>query len=102
LRNRFGARLEEAYAELSRLGIDFEGPPLMHDGDAGKVLGDQSDLSADRDPPLDCAAACLRNEQIVNGPLEPAVLLKHGEPCTWMHRSAVLMSNGQVITCGKH
>jgi len=94
--------LEEAYAELSRLGIEFEGPPLMLEGDAGRVVGGPSDVRVDLRRSTGSHAARLRNEQIVNGPLEPAVLLKHGEPCTWMHRSAVLMSDGQVITCGKH
>jgi len=27
---------------------------------------------------------------------------KCGDRCTWMHRTGIIMSDGEVITCGKH
>ena len=85
------AALREAYSELDRLGLRHESPPLMPEPTP--------------DPP---AIVCPLAEQ------EPAPgqgRKPQGTPvraaareavCNWMHRTAIIMSDGEVTTCGKH
>lgn len=77
------AALGEAYAELERLGLRHESPPLM-------ML------------PSDTAASepALRPEPI-SWERDTAIALREPE-CNWMHRTAIVMADGEVITCGKH
>lgn len=83
------AALREAYAELDRLGMRHESPPLMLDHQPGThVVAFPKPRDAARPAPI-AARAVL-----------PAALR---EPeCNWMHRTAIIMADGEVITCGKH
>lgn len=66
--------LREAYEVLDRLGIRHESPPLIQSSDSAPL------------EPGDPAPA-------------PAV---REAACNWMHRTAIIMSDGEVTTCGKH
>lgn len=77
------AALSEAYAELERLGLRHESPPLMmlpSDAAANETILDVGPSPGDRDTTI-----ALREPE-----------------CNWMHRTAIVMADGEVITCGKH
>lgn len=77
-RRETNAVLREAYAELDRLGIRHESPPLMLEAGAA---------------PLPVASVPATH---------PAPLVEREAQCNWMHRTAIIMSDGEVTTCGKH
>lgn len=77
------AALSEAYVELERLGLRHESPPLMMLPSDTTVL--EPALRANPNP-------CDR---------DTAIALREPE-CNWMHRTAIIMADGEVITCGKH
>jgi radical SAM protein with 4Fe4S-binding SPASM domain len=74
--------LREAYAELDRLGLRHESPPLMMETPMSVAAPGQAQRAAGGDP---VAAAAPREAE-----------------CNWMHRTAIIMSDGEVTTCGKH
>lgn len=78
--------LSEAYAELDRLGLRHESPPLM------------------LETPTQDAARSLRQGTRDPVPRQRTVIpIAVREPeCNWMHRTAIVMADGEVITCGKH
>ncbi|MEO5669137.1 MAG: radical SAM protein, partial [Ramlibacter sp.] len=96
------AALAEAYAELDRRGLRHESPPLM------------------MEPPAEMPASCAAHHDGTAGAAAPApdlppmppprpqretieAQLSMREPeCNWMHRTAIIMADGEVITCGKH
>ena len=86
--------LSEAYAELDRLGLRHESPPLML-------------APAPADPAPSCTASGTKAAPLAPAPrhlresVATPVALREPE-CNWMHRTAIIMADGEVITCGKH
>lgn len=72
--------LRAAYERLDRLGLRHESPPLM------------LEPSAVRDAPAGTPYSGIQDQ--VHAEREPV--------CNWMHRTAIIMSDGEVTTCGKH
>ncbi|MDS4028131.1 MAG: radical SAM protein [Candidatus Contendobacter sp.] len=72
LTNRF---LSAAYAALDERGIRHESPPLII-----QASETQESDSATSDEPV------VPRENV----------------CNWMHRTAIIMADGEVTTCGKH
>jgi radical SAM protein with 4Fe4S-binding SPASM domain len=72
--------LRKAYEKLERHGIRYEGPPLMLEPAAVRVA--RPDTPFVSIPERTCAERERR--------------------CNWMHRTAIIMSDGEVTTCGKH
>lgn len=70
------AALREAYAEMARLGIRHESPALMPE------------------------APVSATEVASSAP--PPVLAERENECNWMHRTAIIMADGEVTSCGKH
>jgi radical SAM protein with 4Fe4S-binding SPASM domain len=82
--------LAECYFELDRLGIRHESPPLMLDApDAVQFTATDGGL-----PPVPPP----RPERAVI----PIAVAEREPECNWMHRTAIIMADGEVITCGKH
>jgi len=83
--------LKEAYAELKRFNIEYEAPPLMDEEDKGNIINEvQSEVKKN---------LVFTQEE----PTCPMVnKFEEIEPCTWMHRTGIIMSDGEVTTCGKH
>lgn len=85
--------LAEAYEELDRRGIRHESPPLMVAAPAEspiEFIGSGGGKVLPVPPPRDR-----------RGPAAAPVVQREAE-CNWMHRTAIIMSDGEVITCGKH
>ncbi len=70
------AALREAYAEMARLGLRHESPALMPETPVA---------------PAEAASSA-----------GPAVLAERENECNWMHRTAIIMADGEVTSCGKH
>jgi radical SAM protein with 4Fe4S-binding SPASM domain len=68
--------LSEAYAALNERGIRHESPPLIQE--APQKIREE------------CPAT----------PSETA--MPRENVCNWMHRTAIIMADGEVTTCGKH
>lgn len=82
--------LAECYRELDRRGIRHESPPLMLDApDAAQFAATEGHL-----PPVPPP----RPERAVI----PIAVAEREPECNWMHRTAIIMADGEVITCGKH
>lgn len=95
--------LKQAYAELDRQGIEFEGPPLMDESD--RQLSISENIIA-RVPVVQESTYVQSNEQasqeiLCNSyeDLDEGYLAEH---CTWMYRTGIISYNGEVTTCGKH
>lgn len=87
------AALREAYAELDRLGLRHESPPLMV----------ESDPDAPPSPPVQVVAPPVSRKARAEAPPVQALPTTDREAeCNWMHRTAIIMSDGEVTTCGKH
>jgi radical SAM protein with 4Fe4S-binding SPASM domain len=84
------AALAETYAELDRLGLRHESPPLM------LTPAPAPSATACKSPQ---AASPQRSAQI---PGREELLALREPECNWMHRTAIVMADGEVITCGKH
>lgn len=85
------AGLREAYAELDRLGLRHESPPLMLESGPSSVTSALAAPSSSHEasPGQTSAAAKIQSAA------------REAE-CNWMHRTAIVMSDGEVTTCGKH
>lgn len=83
------AALSETYKELDRLGLRHESPPLS--------LQAVPDTAAVGDEPTSIQPL---PKQTTAQKLD-AMVLREPE-CNWMHRTAIIMADGEVITCGKH
>jgi radical SAM protein with 4Fe4S-binding SPASM domain len=145
------AALSEAYAEMDRLGIRHESPPLMMQVPAEKRVSVIPIHAVTRDgaqrpgvaaavsaPPqvaaameqgaepearstsiaAPAAAPCARAQTSAASEASPdpsdaslaqtrtwdretSIALREPE-CNWMHRTAIVMADGEMITCGKH
>ena len=145
------AALSEAYAEMDRLGIRHESPPLMmaqvakrvsviqihavpasggtRSGEAVALPAEPQETATEvkiqaTDIPSEAsgAAQCkgvggrsvgaqrsaASSETPIDEPAqlptwdrETSIALREPE-CNWMHRTAIVMADGEVITCGKH
>ncbi|MGN8003921.1 radical SAM protein [Acidovorax sp. 22279] len=137
------AALSEAYAEMDRLGIRHESPPLMMAPESKSIavipirLVSPNDLkhtasdakgmepnTTTQQAPKAAEATAHRDEspagsaqsQASTPPAqhdlahalpshtwdrETSIALREPE-CNWMHRTAIIMADGEVITCGKH
>jgi radical SAM protein with 4Fe4S-binding SPASM domain len=85
------AALREAYAELDRLGLRHESPPLMLE--ASPVFHHSTATCS----PL----SHVTSEEQTTAAHDAQAAPREGE-CNWMHRTAIIMSDGEVTTCGKH
>lgn len=137
------AALTEAYAEMDRLGIRHESPPLMMatearpkvvipirqlSSDGPEKTDDNSkgvepdttalhtskeiELSAHKKDSATGSAHRQASQRAAQGDpahatapqtwdRETSIALREPE-CNWMHRTAIIMADGEVITCGKH
>ena len=88
------AAFREAYGELDRLGLRHESPPLMLDTAGGP------DPAQDHAPVVSTGRLADGARHAFSRPIAP-VAVREPE-CNWMHRTAIIMADGEVITCGKH
>jgi radical SAM protein with 4Fe4S-binding SPASM domain len=126
------AALSEAYAEMDRLGIRHESPPLMMapekaaktvipirqmtshgvqetapDSQAQKpiAIAKSEDLAPvpirTRSPQLNSQVPAPEPMSSQTWDRATSIALREPE-CNWMHRTAIIMADGEVITCGKH
>jgi radical SAM protein with 4Fe4S-binding SPASM domain len=86
------AALAEAYAELDRLGLRHESPPLSLDA-TSTGQAHESVLGTSTKPSPQEAGRIPGRE---------ALIVMREPECNWMHRTAIVMADGEVITCGKH
>jgi radical SAM protein with 4Fe4S-binding SPASM domain len=96
------AALAEAYAELDRLGLRHESPPLMLEAElapanAVPATGTGTAAAASEPSALPAAPKPRPERDHI-----PATLAQREPECNWMHRTAIIMADGEVITCGKH
>lgn len=98
--------LKEAYALLDKYKINHESPPLMLPPDAEisrlgkKHAGDESKATASvvHTTPEVEDAICNKGETRIDGRYSTS----REQICNWVHRTGIIMSDGEVITCGKH
>jgi radical SAM protein with 4Fe4S-binding SPASM domain len=96
------AALSEAYAELDRRGLRHESPPL-----AMPLTTAAGTCDAAASSPAGLALLAAGAQPAGKGMAAPtwdhatSVALREPE-CNWMHRTAIIMADGEVITCGKH
>lgn len=95
--------LKEVYAELRKHGIRFEGPPLMQDADEGHTLP-MFPHAESATPPTECSKSFRTRKSSLFPPRSLGLPDSRNqiERCTWMHRTGIIMSDGEVTTCGKH
>jgi len=83
--------LQEAYDELAKRGIKFEGPPLMNESRKPAKL------------PVNIIARDSDSDYLSFREAPPTVNENDTfEQCTWMYRTGIISYNGEVTTCGKH
>ena len=72
-------------------------PPLP-----GSTAADLSSAAQNSQPPFTPSnASTAVSPNLSSGDRETAIALREPE-CNWMHRTAIIMADGEVITCGKH
>jgi radical SAM protein with 4Fe4S-binding SPASM domain len=87
------AALREVYAELDRLGLRHESPPLM-------VEVPKAFNTSIRPTRLSSNAAAPGQGHRPTNSCDR--IAKMEAECNWMHRTAIIMSDGEVTSCGKH
>ncbi|XVJ68351.1 MAG: radical SAM protein [Rhizobacter sp.] len=89
------AALAKAYEELDSRGIRHESPPLMIPQASPQLQPIHFVTSKNQVLPAPPAARAERHHiELQTAEREPE--------CNWMHRTAIIMADGEVITCGKH
>lgn len=86
--------LQQAYQKLDAAGIRHESPPLM-----------RSKVPKPGPAAPTCAASEYAGASSAPGTTAcdtPLLDDTRDASCNWMHRTAIIMSDGEVITCGKH
>lgn len=109
------AALSEAYAEMDRFGIRHESPPLMMEAETRSQavipihtisLKNKKESASNSSAPSGGAQltphpSTVPTPQPQTWDRETSIAVREPE-CNWMHRTAIIMADGEVITCGKH